>query len=78
MRSVEYPAFYTPEAESASTVQCHEGHAVSRRVARAVGRQIYATYGCPYCTWTSEERQLSMRAYEVGFADGKAEAEGQR
>lgn len=68
------PTFYTAEAENASTVQCHKGHLMSRETALKVGRQIYATWGCPYCAFSNSERQVSMRAYEVGFADGKAAA----
>jgi hypothetical protein len=56
------PLFYSPEAENAITVRCHQGHVMSRETALAVGRQIYATWGCPYCVFTREERQASMRA----------------
>lgn len=72
------PAFYTHEAENAPTVQCHAGHLMARETALKVGRQIYATWGCPYCSFSDRERQVSMRAYEVGFADGQAAARGQR
>lgn len=68
------PAFYTHEAENAPTVQCHQGHVMDRSTALAVGRQIYARWGCPYCSFSSSERQISTRAYEVGFADGRAAA----
>lgn len=48
------PLFYTVEAETATVVQCREGHLMSRDTALDVGRQNHTTWACPYCrtrTW---------------------------
>jgi hypothetical protein len=76
--TADVPAFYTPGAEDATTVQCCQGHVMARETALKVGRQSYARWGCPYCLWSGRERDISMRAYEVGFADGQAAAREQR
>lgn len=72
------PTFYTPEAENAPTVQCHGGHVMARETALRVGRQSHALWGCPYCLYSPEERQISARAYEIGFADGQASTKGEK
>jgi hypothetical protein len=72
------PVFYTPEAENSPSVQCGDGHVMDRDTALRVGRQNYSRWGCPYCLHSPGERQASMRAYEVGFADGRAVAGRQR
>jgi hypothetical protein len=67
------PRFYTPEARDADIVQCRMGHEMLRDTALRVGRLEHSTWACPYCCYTPEQRQLSMRAYELGLKDGRAE-----
>lgn len=63
--SDEPPKFYTPEAETADTVQCLNGHETMRETALFVGQMIHATWGCAYCSFTDSERQIAMRSREI-------------
>lgn len=51
----DIPLFWSEEGHSAEVVRCHYGHLAFRETFEKVG-------GCPYCTYTPDERVAALRA----------------
>jgi hypothetical protein len=63
--------FYTAEAETAAVVACGQGHLMARETALAVGKANCSTWACPYCLYTSGERQAALAALRTHKKENK-------